>query len=46
MLDVTLALATVVCGARIRSLKGSFSLATPFTVVAAEPVDAPVHARA
>ena len=46
MLEATLALATVVRGARIESLKGSFPLATPFTVVAAEPVDARIHARA
>ncbi len=46
MLEATLALATVVRGARIESLKGSFALATPFTVVAAESVDARVCARA
>jgi cytochrome P450 len=45
MLEATLALATIVRGARITSLKGDFPLATPFTVVAAEPVDARVHAR-
>ena len=45
MLEATLALATIVRGARIESLKGDFPLATPFTVVAAEPVDARVHAR-
>ena len=40
MLEATLALATIIRGARIESLKGDFPLATPFTVVAAEPVDA------
>jgi hypothetical protein len=46
MLEATLALATIIRGARIESLKGSFPLATPFTVVAAESVDARVHVRA
>jgi cytochrome P450 len=45
MLEATLALATIVRAARIESLKGDFPLATPFTVVAAEPVDARVRAR-
>ena len=45
MLEATLALATIIRGARIESLKDDFPLATPFTVVAAEPVDARVHAR-
>jgi cytochrome P450 len=45
MLEATLALATVIRGARIESLKGDFPLATPFTVVAAEPVIARVRAR-
>jgi cytochrome P450 len=45
MLEATLALATIVRAARITSLKGDFPLATPFTVVAAEPVDARVNAR-
>jgi cytochrome P450 len=45
MLEATLALATIVRGARIESLRGSFPLATPFTVVAAEPVTARIHAR-
>ena len=45
MLEATLALATIVRGARIESLKGDFPLATPFTVVAAEPVDARVRVR-
>ncbi len=45
MLEATLALATIVRTARIESLKGSFPLATPFTVVAAEPVEARIHGR-
>jgi cytochrome P450 len=45
MLEATLALATIVRAARIESLSNSFPLATPFTVVAAEPIDARVHAR-
>jgi cytochrome P450 len=45
MLEATLALATIVRAARIESLKDDFPLATPFTVVAAEPVDARVHTR-
>ncbi len=45
MLEATLALATIIRAARIESLKDDFPLATPFTVVAAEPVDARVHAR-
>jgi cytochrome P450 len=45
MLEATLALATIIRGARIESLKDDFPLATPFTVVAAEPVDARVYAR-
>jgi cytochrome P450 len=45
MLEATLALATIVRGARIESLKSDFPLATPFTVVAAEPVDARVRVR-
>ena len=46
MLEATLALATIVRAARIDSLDDDFPLATPFTVVAAEPIDARVHARA
>jgi cytochrome P450 len=46
MMEATLALATIVRGARIESLKADFPVATPFTVVAAEPVDARVRARA
>lgn len=46
MLEATLALATVVRAARIESLDDDFPLATPFTVVAAEPIGARVHARA
>jgi len=45
MLEATLALATIVRAARIESLNDDFPLATPFTVVAAEPVGARVHAR-
>jgi cytochrome P450 len=45
MLEATLALATIIRGARIESLRGDFPLATPFTIVAAEPVDARVHPR-
>jgi cytochrome P450 len=45
MLEATLALATIIRAARIESLKGDFPLATPFTVVAAESVDARVHVR-
>jgi cytochrome P450 len=46
MLEATLALATIVRAARIESLKDDFPVATPFTVVAAEPVDARVYPRA
>jgi cytochrome P450 len=46
MLEATLALATIIRAARIESLKDDFPLATPFTVVAAEPVDAQVCPRA
>jgi cytochrome P450 len=45
MLEATLALATIVRAALITSLKGDFPLATPFTVVAAEPIGARVNAR-
>src|SRR5271165_184163 len=45
MLEATLALATIVRAARIESLHDDFPLATPFTVVAAEPIGARVHAR-
>jgi cytochrome P450 len=45
MLEATLGLATIIRAARIESLKDDFPLATPFTVVAAEPVDARVYAR-
>jgi cytochrome P450 len=45
MLEATLALATIIRATRIESLKDDFPLATPFTVVAAEPVDARVYAR-
>ncbi|GBE66039.1 cytochrome P450 [Mycobacterium sp. MFM001] len=46
MLEATLALATIVRAARIESLDDDFPLATPFTVVAAEPIVARVHVRA
>ncbi len=45
MLEATLALATIIRAARIESLNDDFPLATPFTVVAAEPISARVHAR-
>jgi cytochrome P450 len=45
MLEATLALATIIRAARIESLNHDFPLATPFTVVAAEPIGARVHAR-
>jgi cytochrome P450 len=45
MLEATLALATIIRAARIESLDDDFPLATPFTVVAAEPIDARVHVR-
>jgi cytochrome P450 len=45
MLEATLALATIVRATRIESLSDDFPLATPFTVVAAEPIGARVHAR-
>ena len=45
MLEATLALATLIRAARIQSLNDDFPLATPFTVVAAAPIDARVHAR-
>ncbi|MBV8181858.1 MAG: cytochrome P450 [Mycobacterium sp.] len=45
MLEATLALATIVRACRIESLSNDFPLATPFTVVAAEPIDARVHTR-
>ena len=45
MLEATLALATLIRAARIESLGDDFPLATPFTVVAAAPIGARVHAR-
>jgi cytochrome P450 len=45
MLEATLALATIVRAARVESLHDDFPLATPFTVVAAEPINARVHGR-
>jgi cytochrome P450 len=45
MLEATLALATIIRAARIESLNDDFPLATPFTVVAAQPIGARVHQR-
>lgn len=45
MLEATLALATMIRAARIESLNDDFPLATPFSVVAAAPIDARVHPR-
>jgi cytochrome P450 len=45
MLEATLALATIIRAGRIESLGADFPLATPFTVVAAEPIIARVHPR-
>jgi cytochrome P450 len=45
MLEATLALATLIRASRIESLGDDFPLATPFTVVAAAPIGARVHAR-
>jgi cytochrome P450 len=45
MLEATLALATIIRTARIESMGDDFPMATPFTVVAAAPIDARVHAR-
>jgi cytochrome P450 len=45
MLEATLALATIIRAARIESLNDDFPLATPFTVVAADPIGARVYAR-
>ena len=45
MLEATLALATIVQRAEIRSLDDDFPLATPFTMVAAAPIRARVHVR-
>ena len=45
MLEATLALATIIRGVEIRSLRTDFPVAFPFTMVAAEPVLAEVHAR-
>ncbi len=45
MLEATLALVTIIRAARIESLGDDFPLATPFTVVAAAPIEARVHAR-
>ncbi len=45
MLEATLALATIVRTAQIESLDENFPLATPFTVVPAEPIRARIRAR-
>ena len=45
MLEAALALATIIRAVRIESLNDDFPLAAPFTVVAAEPIGARVHAR-
>lgn len=45
MLEATLALATIIRAAEIGSLDEDFPLATPFTVVAAAPIRARIHAR-
>jgi cytochrome P450 len=45
MLEATLALATIIRAARIESLTDDFPLATPFTVVAAQPIGARIHGR-
>ncbi|MGA8329141.1 MAG: cytochrome P450, partial [Mycobacterium sp.] len=45
MLEATLALATIIRAARIESMRDDFPLATPFTVVAAEPITARAHKR-
>ncbi len=45
MLEATLALATIIRATEITSLRGDFPLATPFTVVASEPIPARVGVR-
>ncbi len=45
MLEATLALATIIRAARIESVNDDFPLATPFTVVAADPINARVQRR-
>ncbi len=45
MLELTLALATIIRRREIRSLEDDFPLATPFTTVAARPIPARVRAR-
>lgn len=45
MLEANLALATIVRGTRILSLKDDFPLAVPFTMVAAGPIPARVQRR-
>jgi cytochrome P450 len=45
MLEATLALATIIRGAEIRSLEDDFPLTVPFTIVPAAPIPARVHSR-
>lgn len=45
MLEVTLALATIIRGAEIRSLDGEFPLALHFTMIAGAPIRARVARR-
>jgi len=45
MLEATLALATIIRRAEIRSLDGDFPMVVPFTLVAAEPIRARVKAH-
>lgn len=46
MLESTLALATIIRAAEIRSLDEDFPIATPFTLTPAGPIRAEVRARA
>jgi hypothetical protein len=45
MLEVTLALATIIRRCEIRSLNADFPMATPFTTVASAPIPARVRPR-
>lgn len=45
MLEMTIALATILRSHRVESLRDDFPLAVPFTMVAAAPVPARVHPR-
>ena len=45
MLEATLALATIVRGAEVRSIDADFPMAVPFTTVAAAPIRAHVNRR-